>query len=101
MYYFPICRSFGGTIGHEASVISCTFSPDGSLLVSGSPTGDLRIWDACYGHSKNLTSALEAHDLGVTACEFSPTYGSAGNTEYLITSACSYVYVFGKSTNVK
>jgi len=54
------------------------FSPDGAFLISGSSNGDLRIWDALYGTNRNLFLELEAHDLGVTCCDYSPTYGSAG-----------------------
>ena len=64
--------------GHEASINCCMFSPDGAFLISGSSNGDLRIWDALYGTNRNLFLELEAHDLGVTCCDYSPTYGSAG-----------------------
>ena len=57
--------------------MACTFSPDGTYIVTGSNNGDLRIWDAKYGHGKYLVQELDGHDLGVTCVEFSPTYGSA------------------------
>ena len=57
--------------------MACAFSPDGTYIVSGSGNGDLRIWDAKYGHGKALVQELDGHDLGVTGAEFSPTYGSA------------------------
>ncbi len=72
--YLHICRSLEG---HEASVVAVAFSPDSSYIVSGSNNGDLRIWDAKYGHGKHLIMELDAHDLGVCGVEFSPTYGSA------------------------
>lgn len=62
--------------GHEATVFGCDFSPDGQHIVSGSSDGDLQIWDAVYGHAKALWFMLDAHDLGVTWCEFSPTFGT-------------------------
>ena len=63
--------------GNEASIVACAFSPDGTYIVTGSNNGDLRIWDAKYGHGKYLVQELDGHDLGVTCVEFSPTYGSA------------------------
>ena len=57
--------------------MACAFSPDGTYIVTGSNNGDLRIWDAKYGHGKYLVQELDGHDLGVTCAEFSPTYGSA------------------------
>ena len=57
--------------------MACAFSPDGTYIVTGSNNGDLRIWDAKYGHGKYLVQELDGHDLGVTCVEFSPTYGSA------------------------
>lgn len=61
--------------GHEGTVFGCDFTPDGQHIVSGCSDGDIQIWDACYGHCKPLLIELEGHDLGVTFCEFSPTYG--------------------------
>lgn len=71
-----LVRSFSGL---EESVVALTYSPDGHYLVSGSPNGDLYVWDACFGHGRYLSLKVDAHDLGVTCCGFSPTYGSARN----------------------
>ena len=57
---------------HDASVVACAFTPDSTFIISGSSNGDLRVWDAKYGHGKVLTYTLEGHDLGVTSCDFSP-----------------------------
>ena len=73
--YVVCCRCLEG---HEDSVVALAFSPDSAYLATGSPTGDLRLWDACYGHGKPLVHELNAHDLGISCCAFSPTYGSAG-----------------------
>ncbi len=73
--YFLASRTFEG---HEASVVCCAYTPNGGFLISGSTNGDLCIWDAVYGHNRYLLIELEAHDLGVTCCQFSPVYGSAG-----------------------
>ena len=64
--------------GQDASIVAVAFSPDSALIISGTPNGDLRIWDAKFGHGRPLLCQPDAHDLGVTCCEFSPTYGSAG-----------------------
>lgn len=63
--------------GHESSVVACAFTPDSNFVVSGSTGGDLKVWDAKYGHGKFVAFVLECHDLGVTCCDFSPTFGSA------------------------
>lgn len=64
-------------VGHEASVMGLDFSPDSNFIVSGSCNGDIQVWDAKYGHGKCLKLIIEGHDLGVSCCRFSPTYGSA------------------------
>lgn len=64
--------------GHEASVVALSFTPDGSYIVSGSTLGDLRFWDARFGHGRHLALVKEAHDLGVTCCQFSPSIGAQG-----------------------
>ena len=61
---------------HEATVFGCCFTPDNQYLVSASSDGDLNVWDAQYGHGKALFCVPECHDLGVTCCDFSQTYGS-------------------------
>ena len=61
---------------HEATVFGCCFTPDSLFLVSGSSDGDLNVWDALYGHGKYLQCVPECHDLGVTCCDFSPTFGT-------------------------
>lgn len=71
--------------GHEASVVALAFSPDGSYLSTGSTLGDIRIWDARFGHGRHLALEKEVHDLGVTCCQFSPSIGAQGNS-----SKCPY-----------
>ncbi|XP_074652932.1 WD repeat, SAM and U-box domain-containing protein 1-like isoform X2 [Tubulanus polymorphus] len=68
-------------VGHEATVTALAFSPDSTYIISGSTNGDIRLWDARYGHGQCLSMNLDAHDLGVTCCEFSSTYGSASNSD--------------------
>ena len=59
-------------------VAACAFTPDSHFVISGSTDGHLRIWDAKFGHGKELAYELDGHDLGVCCCEFSPKYGTAG-----------------------
>jgi WD40 repeat protein len=47
-----------------------TFSPSGSQLVSGSPEGILRWWDASTGQA--ISEPLKGHEEGVTSIAFSP-----------------------------
>ncbi|GFO31808.1 WD repeat, sam and u-box domain-containing protein 1 [Plakobranchus ocellatus] len=76
-----LIRSFKG---HDESVVSAAFTPDNNYLVTGSSGidfgGDLLVWDAKYGHGKFLTRVSACHDLAVSCCEFSPTYGSASGS---------------------
>ena len=59
-------------------MVALAYSPDGMYLVSGDPNGDLYVWDAAFGHGRYLSLKVDAHDLGVTCCEFSPSFGTAG-----------------------
>ena len=35
--------------GHSSTVTSCSFSPDGASVLSGSRDNTLKIWDAATG----------------------------------------------------
>ncbi|XP_064644227.1 WD repeat, SAM and U-box domain-containing protein 1-like isoform X2 [Lineus longissimus] len=85
--------------GHDASVVAVAFTPDSSYLVSGSTNGDLRLWDAQFGHSKCLLYELDGHDLGVACCEFSPTYGSGASQD--VVQASFLLATGGNDNNVK
>lgn len=54
----------------SAPVLSCAFSSDGALLVSGSVDKTVAIYDANYG---TLLHSLKQHDRYVTAVAMSPT----------------------------
>jgi WD40 repeat protein len=61
-------------VGHEATIMTVSFTPDSNFLISGSTAGDLKLWDARHGHGKCLQTLAEAHDLGVLGCDFSSQY---------------------------
>ncbi|KAL4636217.1 WD repeat, SAM and U-box domain-containing protein 1 isoform X2 [Arapaima gigas] len=56
--------------GQSAPVLSCSFSADGQLLVSGSVDKTVAVYDANQGV---LLYTLKHHQRYVTACAFSPT----------------------------
>ncbi|XP_059179125.1 WD repeat, SAM and U-box domain-containing protein 1-like [Physella acuta] len=76
-----LIRSFKG---HDESVTAATFTPDDNYIVTcssgGDMGGDMLVWDAQFGHGKFLTRIHDCHDLGVSCCAFSPTFGSAGDS---------------------
>jgi len=55
--------------GHTAPVRSVSFSPDGSLLVSGSQDNTVRVWDFRSG---KLLKAMRGHGEQVRSCRFAP-----------------------------
>ncbi|KAJ8416980.1 hypothetical protein AAFF_G00328580 [Aldrovandia affinis] len=56
-------------VGQSAPVLSCAFSADGQLLVSGSVDKTVTVYDANQGA---LLYTLNHHERYVTACAFSP-----------------------------
>ncbi|XP_034051340.1 WD repeat, SAM and U-box domain-containing protein 1 [Thalassophryne amazonica] len=56
--------------GQSAPVLSCAFSFDGQLLVSGSVDKTIAVYDATNGV---LLYTLNQHERYVTACSFSPS----------------------------
>ncbi|KAJ0056384.1 hypothetical protein NL108_006904, partial [Boleophthalmus pectinirostris] len=56
--------------GQSAPVLSCAYSADGQLLVSGSVDKTVAVYDAT---NATLLYILNQHDRYVTACSFSPT----------------------------
>lgn len=67
-----LCSKMRSFVGHEGSIFAADFSPDGEIIVSGCSVGELRFWDAKYGHDPPLLELDAAHDLGVTASVFCP-----------------------------
>ncbi|KAL2088051.1 hypothetical protein ACEWY4_016879 [Coilia grayii] len=56
--------------GQTAPVLSCSFSADGQMLVSGSVDKSITVYEASQG---TLLYTLSQHERYVTACAFSPT----------------------------
>jgi WD40 repeat protein len=53
----------GVSHGHKNGVISVSFSPDGTWVVSGSNENTIRLWDAATG--KQLQKPLQGHAGGL------------------------------------
>eukprot|EP00795_Rhopilema_esculentum_P014855 gene14855-5979_t len=65
--------------GNDCNFSTCRFTPDNLYILSGSSNGDLRLFEVQSG---NCRVCIMAHDkglsgVGVTGCDFSPSFGSA------------------------
>ena len=57
------------TIGHRSAITSCTFSPDGSQILSASDDNTVKLWNAA---DASCLQTFTGHDNGVNSCAFSP-----------------------------
>ena len=55
--------------GHQGTITSAAFSPDGQTIASGSNDKTIRVWDVTTGQIQNI---LTDHRAGVTSVTFSP-----------------------------
>ncbi|KIM74301.1 hypothetical protein PILCRDRAFT_14564 [Piloderma croceum F 1598] len=56
--------------GHNSSILSVAFSPDGSKIISGSVDKTIRIWDVSTG--VKMLPLLQGHNEAVYSVAFSP-----------------------------
>ncbi len=63
-------RAVGRFVGHESSVLSVSFSPDGNLAVSGGHDKVLRLWDV---KTHSVVRSFEGHSGFVTCVVFCPS----------------------------
>lgn len=57
---------------HEAAIYGAAFTPDGQFAITGCVNGYLKLWD-CLDEARTASVVTqEAHELGVTSCDFSP-----------------------------
>ena len=62
--------------------MTCRFTPDDLYVVCGSVYGEMRIWECSSGKYESMVQAHDAglSGVGITGCDFSPTYGAADST---------------------
>jgi len=64
-------------VGHNRPVTVITFSPDGSRIVTGSITDELRVWDVASGNQVNAFKA--PHDVGYVGMTGALEFNSDGS----------------------
>lgn len=63
-------NNFATLTGHGWRVREIAFSPDGSILASGSSDGTIRLWNLSNG---NIIHVLSRHHYGVISLDFNPS----------------------------
>jgi WD40 repeat protein len=64
-----LLASTPGAAGHNGEVFCCSFTPDGSFVLSGGWDGHLRLWESSSG---NQAAAFQASHKPISACVASP-----------------------------
>ena len=72
------------TIEHEDSVISISYAPDGSVLVSAMENGTIQFWDVATGKLQKTISSKMPHFSSVVCSPNSNIFASGNDTEIRI-----------------
>ena len=71
--------SYAQKNGHPPWVWSVAYSPDGSMLASGSTDETIRLWDVATG---SLLATLSGHTKAVTSVAYAPAGGTLASGGY-------------------
>jgi WD40 repeat protein len=65
--------------GHDDTVVSCSFAPDGATILSGSEDCTMKLWSTTTGQ---CLRTLDGHSKVIVSCSFSPSGHGIYSTSY-------------------